>query len=169
MILIMTKEELFVPGNLIFVSRHNNVVGSLYFRGVDKGGRVYRGRIRLCHDCGPTIENDEVLDWKVSNIYDDKKEKESFNVYLGMQVEEGGTYLSEMFILQDKNNTKKKHTSRGCLSLDKGGITPDIISNLLALIEPFTKWQSDNFHFVEAINNAIKNYLNNTNVVLLHQ
>jgi hypothetical protein len=47
------KQQLNV-NDLIFVSRHDNVVGSLYFRKVD-GENVYRGRIRLVHEQGPQI------------------------------------------------------------------------------------------------------------------
>jgi|GEM_PF-6465983 hypothetical protein len=53
----MTNKELFKEENLVFVSKHEGVVGSLYFRAIGENGNVYRGRIRLNHDHGPQISN----------------------------------------------------------------------------------------------------------------
>lgn len=50
----MDINTLYNINNLIFVSEHEGVVGSLYFRArVDD--KVYRGRIRLCHEHGPQV------------------------------------------------------------------------------------------------------------------
>ncbi|MDR1370679.1 MAG: hypothetical protein LBJ72_11245 [Dysgonamonadaceae bacterium] len=62
----MNEEELFTKGNLVFVSKNGCVVGSLYFRAV-KDGKVYRGRIRLYHEHGPSIsfEKDPEEVWQL--------------------------------------------------------------------------------------------------------
>jgi hypothetical protein len=50
----MTEKDVFKTENLVFVSKNGCVVGSLYFRAVEKNN-VYRGRIRLYHESGPQI------------------------------------------------------------------------------------------------------------------
>ncbi len=52
----MHNNDLFKVENFIFVSSHEGVVGSLYFRAVDECG-VHRGRIRLNHEDGPKVSN----------------------------------------------------------------------------------------------------------------
>jgi hypothetical protein len=71
----MTDKQLFKKENIIATSVHQltinnevkNIIGSIYFRAVDKN-EVFRGRLRLCHYDGPEIENNKVLGWKLGSI-----------------------------------------------------------------------------------------------------
>lgn len=52
----MTLDLLYRTENLIFVSKHDGVIGSLYFF-AREGADVYRGRIRLNHAEGPRVSS----------------------------------------------------------------------------------------------------------------
>lgn len=64
----MDDNQLFRLQNLVFVSTHNNnghmVIGSIYFRAFENN-HIVRGRIRLCHDFGPVVENNNFTSWNL--------------------------------------------------------------------------------------------------------
>ena len=58
----MEDKDLFKVENLLFVSVDNETIGSLYF-GCIYNNTLWRGRIRLSHGLGPTIEKNELIYW----------------------------------------------------------------------------------------------------------
>ena len=146
MILIMTNEQLFVPGNLIFVSRHDGIVGSLYFRGVDEDGRVSRGRIRLCHDCGPCVENDIIDQWNVTsgNI-------QLHLANLAVQAVETTEPLVEEYSVFQAQDVLFEHQSRGHIHLLEVASVPnqELLTQLVAICQDLAQQ-------IEDANNAVE-------------
>jgi len=63
----MEDKDLFKLENLMFASSHDGEIGSLYFFNTT-GNTCWRGRIRLSHFCGPTIEKEELFVWEIDMI-----------------------------------------------------------------------------------------------------
>lgn len=146
----MDNETMFKASNLIFASKHDEVIGSLYFYAVENKN-VYRGRIRLCHKHGPEISNKAtpVYNWMLVNekgyeLFQGKKalkdilnEKNNPPVIYGDLVgNKYGTIQAATGKRVFEIYTNGHHPSRGCLvpADELEGITDEVIKTLLDTI-----------------------------------
>lgn len=112
----MNSKDLFKAENLVFVSKHECIIGSLYFL-AKEDGKVYRGRIRLNHEHGPSISSG-------------KHHEKSWLLVDEPEYKERGKGVSYGDLVQDKVGTINRaknfqifeiyshhHPSRGILSV----------------------------------------------------
>lgn len=125
----MTNDELFKSDNLIFISKKEQTIGSLYFLGEDEEKNKYRGRIRLCHMCGPSIEKDMVKTWKLKESVEiSNREKDNIK-----QLISNKKFNYEEYQSDDKSSS---HHSRGYFVPNTLNITNEFLKKLTEIIEP---------------------------------
>lgn len=125
----MTNEELFKSDNLIFISKNEQTIGSLYFLGEDEEKNKYRGRIRLCHICGPSIEKDMVKTWKLKEDVEISNRKKDNIKQLISNIK----FNYEEYQSDDKSSS---HHSRGYFVPNTLNITNEFLKELTKIIEP---------------------------------
>jgi hypothetical protein len=131
---IMENTELFTQRNYKFFSIHKGVVGSLYFRGVDKmNNTIHRGRIRLVHNSGPKIENQEVDKWSLYTLDNNRKMLE--NSIIDMVDNDSLIKMSSQKIYEKYTN--HSHHSRGYLEVCDAShqISDEQITELVSKIQ----------------------------------
>lgn len=186
----MTNVELFKASNLKFFSIHQGVVGSLYFRGVDRkdGHKVfYCGRIRLCHDDGPVIENKAVAKWllleadeaQVYRIYDALDEgihtgnyDHYFTLLDALKIYADVTKIESLIPAVSKSIFERHlfldgyegiHPSRGVLEFKDGHhqISDEQLKAIMKVINPTEK--------VDVQNKKLKDLISQLDIDWLHQ
>ena len=191
----MDKKELFTtPGNLIFVSKSNGVIGSLYFHAIedeDENKKVYRGRIRLCHEHGPSISfsNKPEDEWLLVNytVYikykDHKKDltkirediKNTKEVIYGDLVTDKEGTIDAAKGKQIYELYSHSHPSRGVLSVESiNKITIENINEIMKAIEKFKDKDSTDEKITTkksicAANKAIIDLIKNSKMPFLNQ
>lgn len=136
----MNKKDLFKKENLIFASKHDCIIGSLYFL-AEEDCNVYRGRIRLNHEHGPLISYSEVPEKKWLLV-----DERVYNKQVG-----GTTYGDLVRNKVDTINQAKghrifelysgHHPSRGILSVC--GLDEIKQEHIKCLVETITKYADD--------------------------
>jgi hypothetical protein len=167
----MTNEELFTQRNYKFFSKHKESgqmkAGSLYFRGAE-GNVIYRGRIRLCHEDGPEVQNNLVNRWELlsfsdedmakymdENISDAKISTVIDNLHVACDLVKNDSRINtETKIIAEKNNDEV-HISRGIYISNEGRfqLSTEQILNLVNEINGFGNIS------IEEKNNKIKNII----------
>ncbi len=95
----MEDKDLFKLENLMFASSHDGEIGSLYFFNTT-GNTCWRGRIRLSHSNGPTIEKEELILWRIN---------------LTNASEIGISTLGKRFEHKSRGNYKPVNISQACI------------------------------------------------------
>ena len=144
----MKRENLYKVENLIFASKHNGITGSLYFRAVENG-KIYRGRIRLCHEDGPYIskveERKEEKYWKLGNNAWYNNISQSGVCYGDIVANEDQTLENAKGKTIFEKYTNGEHPSRGCLVPrdEYQDVTQDILNKIIWIIENYSPKQAD--------------------------
>lgn len=159
----MEDSELFTERNFRFFSIHKNTetgkmtVGSLYFRAKAPGKNVVRGRIRLVHDDGPQIENEQVINWVLKvdgRAVVDLVENTSGIPAVSREIEEEYT----------SGTGNWEHLSRGLFEFKDGqhalsdGLITDLVNKIREILSKYEN-SNDPDKWVRA-NTELRNFIN---------